>query len=94
MTTTSLKLSDELKQRTATAAQQLGISAHAFMLNAIEQATTATEQRAAFLAQAHAALDEVLSSGKGYAAADVHGYIKARAAGKNPAKPKARSWRG
>jgi predicted transcriptional regulator len=38
LTTTSLKLPDDLKKRAANVAGQLGISTHAFMVTAIEQA--------------------------------------------------------
>ncbi len=92
MSTTSLKLPDELKKRAADAAQQLGISPHAFMVSAIDQAATATERRAKLLADAKAARDEMLETGKGFAADDVHAYLKAKASGKKAAKPKARSW--
>lgn len=93
MPTTSLKLPDDLKKRTAAAAQHLGVSPHAFMLNAIEQAATATEQRARFLDDAHAARNNLIDTGKGFDADEVHAYLKARVAGKKTAKPKARSWR-
>ncbi|MDD5248501.1 MAG: ribbon-helix-helix domain-containing protein [Rhodocyclaceae bacterium] len=93
MPTTSLKLSDELKQRTAAAAHQLGVSPHAFMLNAIEQATTSTERRARFLEDAHGARNTLFETGKGFDADEVHAYMKSRATGKKAAKPKARSWR-
>jgi predicted transcriptional regulator len=45
MATNSLKLPEELKQRAAKAAQELGISTHAFMLDAIRQAADADEVR-------------------------------------------------
>jgi hypothetical protein len=93
MSTTSLKLSDRLKQRAATAAQRQGVSPHAFMVSAIEQAAAAAEQRASFIADARAALDQMLKSGKGYAADEVHAYLRARVAGKKTARPKAKSWR-
>jgi predicted transcriptional regulator len=92
MSTTSLKLPDELKQRAVAAAQTRGVSPHAFMLQAIEQAATAAEQRNSFVAEAKSARAEMLKSGKGYAADEVHTYLKARAAGKKSAKPKAKSW--
>ena len=41
MATTSLKLPDELKERAAKAAQELGISPHAFMVDAIRHAADA-----------------------------------------------------
>ena len=93
MPTTSLKLSDELKRRAANAAHQIGVSPHAFMLNAIEQAATATEQRTRFLEEAYAARSTMIKTGKGVDADEVHAYLKARVAGKRTAKPKARSWR-
>lgn len=92
MSTTSLKLPDDLKQRAANAAQQLGISPHAFMVSAIEQAATATEQRARLIADARLARNEMIETGKGVDADEVHAYLKAKVSGKKAAKPKARPW--
>lgn len=94
MTTTSLKLPEELKQRATAAAQRQGISPHAFMVQAIEQAAAAAERRAGFVADALAAREQMLASGKGYDADEVHAYLKARVSGNQAAKPKARAWRG
>jgi predicted transcriptional regulator len=94
MSTTPLKIPEDLKRRTIDAAQQQGLSPHAFMVNAIEQTVLATEQRASFIAEALTAEQEMLESGLGYAAEDVHRYIKARVAGENPERPEARPWRG
>lgn len=94
MSTTSLKLHDELKQRAVAVAQNQGVSPHAFMVQAIEMATQAAEQRADFVAAALAAREKVLTTGKGYDADEVHAYIKARLDGKKVAKPRAKSWRG
>ena len=93
MTTTSLKLPEELKERAIAAAQKLGISPHAFMVGANDQAAKLAEQRASFMADARAARNDLLRSGKGYEAHDVHGYSKARVTGDRAARPKARSWR-
>ena len=92
MPTTSLKLSSELKQRAAAAAEKKGVSPHAFMVQAIDHAATAAEQRASFVNEAQAAREQMLSTGKGYDASEVHAYLKARISGKKSAKPKARSW--
>lgn len=92
MSTTSLKLSDELKQRATAAAEIRGVSPHAFMVQAIEQAATAAEQRASFVSEAQAAREQMLGTGKGYDAGEVHSYLKARISGKKAVKPKARSW--
>ena len=94
MATTSLKLSDELKQRAIDAAEKMGVSPHAFMIHAIDQAATAAERRASFVSDAQAAREQMLATGKGYDASEVHAYLKARLSGDRPAKPKARSWRG
>jgi len=84
MSTTSLKLPDSLKQRAAAAARAKGVSPHAFMVDAIEQAATLAAQ---------AAHEETLASGTGYDAEEVHAYLAARVAGGKPARPKAKSWR-
>jgi len=93
MSTTSLKLSQDLKKRTVAAAQALGTTPHAFMVSAIEQAAAAAERRAGFVADALAAREAMLKTGKGYAADEVHAYLKERAGGKPSKRPKAKSWR-
>lgn len=92
MATTSLKLPDDLKQRAIGAAQKQGMSPHAFMVHAIEQAATAAEMRSSFVADALTARDSMLKSGKGFDADDVHRYLKAKIEGKRVAKPKAKAW--
>ncbi|MBK7023030.1 MAG: hypothetical protein IPH41_05795 [Sulfuritalea sp.] len=92
MSTTSLKLSEELKQRAVAAAERKGVSPHAFMVNAIEQAATAAELRASFVGEALAAREQMVSTGKGYDSREVHTYLKARISGNKSAKPKAKSW--
>lgn len=94
MATTSLKLSDELKQRAIDAAAGQGVSPHAFMVRAIEQAADAAEQRARFLADALAARQHTLVTGEGYDSGEVHAYLTARVAGGEAVKPKAKPWQG
>lgn len=93
MSTTSLKLPEDLKQRAVAAAQKQGMSPHAFMVNAIEQAATSAERHASFVADALAAREEMLTTGAGFDADEVHVYLKARIAGQKPDTPKAKSWR-
>lgn len=92
MPTTSLKLTDELKQRAVAAAEKIGVSPHAFMIQAIEHAATAAERRASFVDEARAARQQMLSTGKGYDVDEVHAYLKARISGNKSAKPKAKPW--
>ena len=93
MPTTSLKLPEDVKQLAATAAKQQGVTLHAFMVDAIRSAAASAERRAQFVADAIASREEAIKSGKGYAAEDVHSYLRARAQGKSATKPRAKSWR-
>jgi hypothetical protein len=93
MATTSLKLPDEVKLLATAAAKERGVTPHAFMVEAIRAAATAAKMRAEFVAAAVAARNEAKASGKGFAAADVHAYVRDRARGQRASKPKAKSWR-
>jgi predicted transcriptional regulator len=93
MSTTSLKLPEALKQRVLAESERKGISPHAFMVGAIEQATLAAEHRAAFIAEAIDAKEDMMASGLGFDADEVHAYIAARIAGEDLPKPVARNWR-
>ena len=63
MATTSLKLADQLKQRTVALAQKQGVSPHAFMVGVIEHAVAVAEQRLGFVDEAQTARAQVLKSG-------------------------------
>ena len=99
MATTSLELSDELKERAASAAHELGVSPHAFMVDAIRQAADAVEQRLQFVAEAQGAHVDMLRSGMGHDAADVRTYLRERLANRragsevNTERPAAKPWR-
>lgn len=93
MSTTSLKLPEEVKRLAVAAAKQQGVTPHAFMVDAIRAAATNAEKRAQFVADAIASREEALRSGKGYVAEEVHAYLRARAQGKLASKPRAKSWR-
>ena len=93
MSTTSIKLPPELRERVAAVAEGAGVTAHAFMVSAVEQATAAAEKRAAFVAGALQARAEYAYSGEYYAADEVHEYLTVRAAGGKPKRPRAKSCR-
>ena len=92
MATTSLKLPDELKARAQAAAEREGMSPHAFMVQAIEQAIASAEIESRFLADAYAAREETHRTGQVFAAEDVHDYVLAIARGENPPLPEAQPW--
>lgn len=93
MTTTSLKLPDELKQRAVSAAQELGVSPHAFMVGAIRQAAQAVEQRSSFVAQAREARADMLQEGMGHDADDVRAYLRRRLDEGQASRPAKKPWR-
>ena len=90
---TTIKLSPKLKARVAAAVKGTDKSAHAFMIEAIEHETERAELRKRFVADALKAEQETLRTGLAYDADEVHAYIKARAAGRRVARPKAKPWR-
>ncbi len=94
MATTSLKLPDRLKARAAAVAKRRGISTHAFLVEAIDLAATAAEQRARFVAEARAARSAMHKSGVGFDAGGVHAHLRKRVAGKASRRPRAKAWRG
>lgn len=71
----------------------MGLTTHAFMLSAIDHAVQVAEEHAKFVAAAVEAREEMLRSGDGHDAADVHAHIQAVANGEKVARPKAISWR-
>jgi predicted DNA-binding protein len=90
---TSLKLPKTLKTRIARLAKRAGASPHAFMLRLLEVQVQAAEQFEQFLAQARQADERMQERGMGYVAADVHGYLEAKVAGRNAARPNPVPWR-
>ena len=94
MSTTSLKLPEALKRRTAALAQRRGTTPHAFMVEAISAAADAAERREVFVAAAKTARRSALRTGKGLDADEVHAYLRRRVASGKATPPKARSWRG
>jgi len=88
MPTTSIKLPDDIKQKANAAALDLGITPHAFMVEAIRKAALAAEKQAAFIAEAQAARSATLQSGLGFATADVHAHLRQRLSEKMDAEKK------
>jgi predicted transcriptional regulator len=93
MSTTSLKIPEDVKELAVAAARQQGVTPHAFMVDAIRAAATNAQRRARFVADAIASREEAIETGNGYAAEDVHAYLQARVQGKSAHKPKAKPWR-
>ena len=93
MSATSLKLPDDLKRRIAKLAAGAGHSPHAFMVDALTREAERSELRRQFAAEAAASEREALASGKAHSLEATFVYLAARIGGKNPRRPRARSWR-
>jgi hypothetical protein len=94
MSTTSLKLPEDIKRLAAVAAEYQGITPHAFMVDAIRVAAINAEKRAGFVSDAVVAREAAVASGEGYDAKEVHAFLRVKAKGKAAARPKAKTWRG
>ena len=93
MSATSLKLPDDLKRRIAKLAASTGQTPHAFMVDALVREAQRSELRQRFAAEAAESEREALDSGKAHSLDATFDYLAARLGGKNPRRPRARSWR-
>jgi predicted transcriptional regulator len=93
MSATSLKLPDDLKRRIARLAASTGQTPHAFMVDALVREAQRSELRQRFAAEAAESEREALDSGKAHSLGATFDYLAARIGGKNPRRPRARSWR-
>jgi len=89
---TSIKLSEDLKNRVARVVKGTDQSAHSFMVEAIRQETARAEKRRGFLADAYSARAEFKRGGAGYALAEIKAHYRAKLQGKRSRKPGLRSW--
>lgn len=89
---TTLKLPSKLKARIAKVAKATGRTPHAFMVEALERQTSREERMEEFIQEALAADQGVDAGDDVYLAADVHAWLRRRARGENPPRPK--PWRG
>lgn len=90
MSTTTIRIDDDLKARIATAAERAGKTAHAFIVDAIAQTVEQAELDEEFHRVADARWASVLASGKTVAWDDAKAYLEARARGERVRKPQPR----
>lgn len=90
MSTTTIRLPDDLKSRIARAAKQSGTTSHNFILEAIVEKADSAERRADFHALADQRYAGFLESGKSIPWEEARSYLKARIAGKTVRRPVAR----
>lgn len=90
MSTTTIRLPDELKARIAEAAKRAGTTSHNFILEAIAEKASLVERRAEFDAVAEKRYAAIVESGKTVSWNDMRGYLEKRIAGKPARRPVAR----
>lgn len=90
MSTTTIRLPDELKARVAEAAKQAGTTSHNFILEAIAEKANLAAEHAAFHALADQRYAQFLDSGKSIPWEEARTYLLGRIAGKAVKRPVAR----
>jgi predicted transcriptional regulator len=90
MSTTTIRLPEDLKARVSAAAKRSGKSTHGFILEAIAEKAAQEGQRADFDAVAEERFARIASSGKTVPWREMRGYLEDRLAGKKVKRPKAR----
>lgn len=90
MSTTTIRITDELKARVAAAAERTGKTAHAFILDAIAQTVEQVELDDDFHRLADARWAQLLSDGQTVSVDDAKVYLTTRARGEQPTRPVAR----
>lgn len=87
MSTTTIRLSDELKARISRVAARAGTTAHSFILNAIEEKADREEHRVDFHDAADRRYAAIVASGKTVPWTEMRRYLEDRLAGKSGTHP-------
>ena len=90
MSTTTIRLPEELKARIAAAAERAGTTTHGFILEAIAEKAELEERRANFDQVAEERFARVVATGKTIPWNEMRGYLEDRLAGKPAKRPAAR----
>ncbi len=90
MSTTTIRIPEELKARVAAAVKRSGTTAHGFILEAIAEKAAQEEQRADFDATAEDRFARLIESGKTVSWPKMREYLEARLADKQVMRPAAR----
>lgn len=90
MSTTTIRLPEDLKARVAAVAERAGTTAHSFILEAIAEKAAQEELRADFNEVAEKRYAKFLTSGKTIPWPEMKRYLEGRLKGKAVARPVAR----
>ena len=81
MPTTTIRIDDDLKERIAAAAERVGTSAHAFMVDAITLTVEQSEEDAALHRLADERWANIVQTGETVGWEDMKSWLRARARG-------------
>ena len=90
MSTTTIRLPDDLKEKVSRAAKRAGTTSHNFILEAIAEKAELTEQRNDFLSVAQARYAAIVATGQTIPWADMQRYLQLKAVGKKVSRPAAK----
>lgn len=90
MSTTTIRLPEDLKLRLKQAAERSGTTAHSFIVEAIAEKTAQAERRSDFEAEADSRYAKIIASGKTIPWSEMRQYLEARAGGADAVHPGAR----
>ena len=90
MSTTTIRLPKNLKERLARAAERAGTTPHGFILEAIAEKTDLEERRSEFLDTAEQRYAGIVTSGKTVPWSEMRRYLERRLAGSRASRPKPR----
>ena len=91
MSTTTIRLPQDLKERVARAAERAGTTAHSFILEAIAEKAEQEERRGEFQNTAEQRYAEIVASGKTVPWTEMRRYLERRLTGKKIVRPKPRT---
>jgi len=90
MSTTTVRLPKELKERVARAAERVGKTPHGFILEAIAEKAELEERRAAFIETAERRYEGIVAAGRTVPWSEMRRYLERRGAGNQATRPKPR----
>jgi predicted transcriptional regulator len=88
MSTTTIRLPQDLKERVARAARRAGSTAHSFILEAIAEKAEQEERQGEFQDTAEQRYAGILASGKTAPWGEMRRYLERRLTGKKTSRPK------
>ena len=90
MSTTTIRLTKELKEKVARAAERAGKTTHGFIVEAIAEKAESEERRADFVESAEQRYAGIVASGKTVAWSEMRQYLERRISGSRATRPKSR----